>query len=308
MKHRWYLAAILSLAAVLGVVVYVTGCVTPSGSSGGGSVFSGARQPVMEINGRKVYADELLKSVLVRNAIRQYANICTLKEEVAKKGIKLDPEKVKARIEEQKKQMIQMGQDWNQFLADQNVTEKDVEDQVTMYMMFEELVNSTVQVTDAQLKAVWERDKEQIITEYLTKNKLPDTEKAKITYEQCKDIVTDITKRENSGQRQQDITTELTQATNISLVSISDPTERKLYEDLIINNTKKKALEDAKKAAEAPAAPPAAGGQPGASQGGAPRPAPQGNGQAQPPKEGQQPPKDDKQPPKDQKPAPAPGK
>lgn len=305
MKHRLFVAAILAVAVVLGVIIYATSCVAPSGGSGGG-ILGGGRQPVMLINDRKVYADELIKSMLVRNAIRQFASICTLKEEAAKRGIKLDPQKVKDRIEEQKNQMTQMGQDWKTFLEEQNVTEKDVEEQISMYMLFEELVNSTVEVTDAQLKAVWERDKEQIITEYLTKNKLPDTEKSKITYEQCKDIVTEITKRENSGSRQQDLTTELTTKTKIDLVAISDPTERKLYEDLIINNTKKKAEEEANKAKEgAPAeGAPVDGAQPDK----AGAPTPQAGARPQPPVGEKQPPADEQQPPKEEKPAPAPGK
>jgi hypothetical protein len=286
MKRGWVLAGLFVAAAVLlCVVLYAAGCVTPSGGTGqagGTKIFSNSgRQAIMTVNGRKVYADEMLKSLVMRNALRQFASVCTLKEEATKKGIKLDPAKVKARIEEQKSQMVKMGQDWQSWLDEQGVTEKDVEDQISMGMLFEALVNSMVEVTDAQIKATWDKNKDQIITQYLTENKLPDTEKPKVTFEQCKQIATDMCKRENGSGKQGDAVDELTAKTMLALDGIQDPAERKLYEDLVINNvkkqTEKKKADAAKAAAEAGQAPPAAGQAPPSQ--GAPTPA-QGGAQA----------------------------
>jgi hypothetical protein len=284
MKRGWVLAGLFVMAAVLVcVVLYAAGCVSPSGGTGGAKLLGNSgRQAIMTVNGRKVYADELLKSMVTRNALRQFASICTLKEQAAKKGIKIDPAKLKARIEEQKAQMVSMGQDWQTALSEQGITEKDVEDQIGMGMLFEALVNSMVEVTDEQIKATWEKNKDQIITQYLTENKLPDTEKPKVTFEQCKQIATDMCKSENGNGKQADALDTLTQETMLTLDAIQDPTERKLYEDLVINNVKKQAekkkQEAAKNAAAAGAAgkiPPAAGqappaqGGPSPAQGGA---------------------------------------
>lgn len=274
MKRGWVLAGLLLAAAVLVcVVLYAAGCVTPSGGAGGvKSIGSGGRQAIMTVNGRKVYADELLKSLVVRNALRQFASVCTLKEEASKKGVKIDPAKLKQRIEDQKAQMVKMGQDWQGWLDEQGITEKDVEDQISMGMLFEALVNSMVEVTDAQIKATWDKNKDQIITQYLTENKLPDTEKPKVTFEQCKQIATDMAKRENGGNKQADAIDELTQKTQLTLDAIQDPAERKLYEDLVINNAKKQAekkkQEAEKAAAGASQVPPAAGQAPPAQSGG----------------------------------------
>lgn len=288
MKRGWVLAGLLVAAAVLMcVVLYAAGCVTPSsgtGQTGGTKIFGGgSRQPVLSVNGRKVYADELLKSLVMRNALRQFASVCTLKEEATKKGIKLDPAKVKARIEEQKSQMVKMGQDWQTWLDEQGVTEKDVEDQISMGMLFEALVNSMVEVTDAQVKATWDKNKDQIITQYLTENKLPDTEKPKVTFEMCKQIATDMAKRENGSGKQGDAVDELTAKTMLTLDGIQDPAERKLYEDLVINNVKKqaekkKAEQDKAAAGAAGQTPPAAGQAPPAQ--GAPAPAQGGKDQS----------------------------
>lgn len=272
MKRGWVLAGLFVAATVLVcVVLYAAGCVTPSNGAGGTKIIGGGRQAIMTVNGRKVYADELLKSLVLRNALRQFASVCTLKEEATKKGIKLDPAKVKERIEEQKSQMVKMGQDWQSFLEEQGITEKDVEDQISMGMLFEALVNSMIEVTDAQVKAAWDKNKDEIITQYLKENKLPDTEKPKVTFEQCKQIATDMAKRENGGGKQGDAVDELTEKTNLVLDGIPDSTERKLYEDLVINNVKKQAAKkklEAEKAAANPATPPPAAGQAPPTQGG----------------------------------------
>jgi hypothetical protein len=268
MKRGWVLAGLFVAAAVLMcVVLYAAGCVTPSGGTGG-TVFKGGggRQVMMSVNGRKIYADEFLKSPMARQALRQFASVCTLKEEAAKAGIKIDPAKIKQKIDDQKAQMVKGGQDWQTFLDEQGITEKDIEDSYTIQMTFEELVNSMIQVTDAQVKSEWDKNKDQIITQYLTDNKLPDTDKPKVTFEQCKKIATDMAKREFGSGKQSDAVDELTQKTVLTLDAIQDPTERKLYEDLVINNAKKQAEKKKQEAAAAPKlpaagqAPPAAGG------------------------------------------------
>ncbi len=280
MKRRLVVAAlILSAAAIVSVALYAASCVAPSGSGGGGATAfgGGKREVVMTVNGTKIYADELLKSMVVRNAIRQFASIATLKNECSKLGLKVDPEQLKERVEEQKSQMRSMGQDWNEWMAQQGVSEKDVEDQLSMYMLFEQYVNSLVEVTPEQVQATWDKNKDSIITEYLKKNKLPDTEKPKVTFEQCKDLVTEQCKRDNSAGKQVEVTDKLTMLTELTLDAIKDPTERKLYEDLVINNTKKQTEEKQAKAAappEAPPAPPAAGEAP---------PAPEAGQEGQPP-------------------------
>jgi hypothetical protein len=284
MKRRLVIAAlILSVAAVVCVALYAAGCVAPTGGGGGGvkSFGGGGRNVLMTVNGRKVYGDEVLESMVVRNAIRQFASICTLKDECSKLGFKVDPEELKAKVEEQKAQMRSMGQDWNEWMTQQGISEKDVEDQLSMYMLFEQYVNSLVEVTPEQIQATWDKNKDTIITEYLKKNKLPDTEKPKVTFEMCKDLVTKQCKQENSAGKQMEVTDKLTQLTMLTLDAIKDPTERKLYEDLIINNTKKQIEEKQAKAA-APAAP--AAGAPGEAPaaGAEAKPAPAAGAEAKP--------------------------
>lgn len=287
MKRRVIVAAlVLSAAAIVCVALYAASCVAPTDGSGSGggikALGGGGREVIMTVNDRKVYADELLKSMVVRNALRQFASICTLKDECTKLGIKVDPEELKERVEEQKAQMRGMGQDWNEWLTQQGVSEKDVEEQLSMYMLFEQYVNSLVEVTPEQIQATWDKNKDTIITEYLKKNKLPDTEKPKVTFEMCKDLVVEQCKRENSAGKQMEVTDKLTLLTNLTLNGIKDPAERKAYEDLVINNTKKQA-EEKQAAAEgageaAPAPDAAAEGQPAPEAGAEGAPAPEAKG------------------------------
>jgi hypothetical protein len=277
MRRRIWLAAAVLAALLLAVIACVVGCVV-SPTGGKAPAAGGRRQVVMTINGRPVYADDLLTSLALRRALSTYVSVTVLKEDAARRGVKVDPEELKQRIEDLKAQMRSTGKDWNEFLKEQNVTEQDVEEQFGFNLLADAMLDAMVEVTDDQLKQTWEQNKEQIVTQYLKDNKLPDTEKPKVTYEQCKALVEKMAKREAGAGKQGELQDELLLKTTITLDAIKDPARRKLMEDLLVNNSKQR-IEEKKKGPETKPPVAAPGTQPPAT-GGAPSAGAAGNGSA----------------------------
>ena len=256
---------ILSMA-LIGAMLLIGSCVVPpSGGSGATTGGSQKRVAIMTVNNRPVYADELLKSYMLRSILRQFLMLDAIKAEAAKRGIKIDETEVKKRLDEQKKQVTQTGGNWDEFLKQQSMTEADAEDFMRVQMMIDGLTTAMVKISPEELKSEWDKNKATYIDQYLKENKLPDSEKAKATFEKVKPTIEKSLKERQKFSKQEELFDSLTESINLSLTSIADPAERQKYEDLIINDAKKQ-IEDKKKAAEEnkkkAAAPPPAGGGP----------------------------------------------
>jgi hypothetical protein len=204
------LAAGLSLL----FVTAATGCVVSGGSGGSGSAGGGGgADPVaMKVDGRDIKLDELLTSAVIRDQLRSLIIMEHVKKEAAAAGATVDQAELDKRIEEQKKQAVTYGQKWEDFLFSHGITEKEFRDQLEFSMLLEAYAEKKAAISDDELKADYEKDKEHL-------NKLY-SDQAFLTPEQAKEVTFDkikewLRKRETDEKK-------MTEMQNIYFDSLRD--------------------------------------------------------------------------------------
>jgi len=288
-------ALTVSLLAVAFVALFAAGCVGPSTSKAGGG-----RQVVMTANGRPVYADDLLKSFIIRRDLQQYIVIDAFRAEAKRRNIRVDPAELAKKVDEQKKQLTANGtEDLSKYLKERGMTEKEISDSIELNMLVDKVVESTITITDQELKETWDKQKATYVDEYLKKNKLPDTEKKNVTFDKCRDMIRETLVGSRKMEAQGTLFNSVMLKATLQLVGISDPAERKIYEALLLTDTQDRVKESMKQEeAQKGGAPPATspppppgevqkGVPPAKGQPPAPKENPKGNGGSQGPKGGQ---------------------
>jgi len=267
------------LVALLGLAVYA--CTTPGATSGAGG------SPVLfKVNGHPVTAEQFFSSQAARGAVQQYVMLESMKQEAAKYGAKVEDKELNDKIADFKKQVTTGGnQSWDEFLKSSGMTEQEFVQRQRDMMLFQALQKKRVNVTDDEVKKVWDTDKTALVNEYAAKNHLPDSDKAKVTYDQVKDIARDRVEMNKVGMMQDEIMADIILNGKLEMTSIPDSAKAKTLEEEILGDQQKHAREQKEKAKNPPAAPSAGaqGGTPGGP-GGAPPVRP--GAQAAPPSQG----------------------
>lgn len=252
--------------AALAVLVLLTcfGCVQP-GSPGSGSV----KSPVLlKVSGREITAEEFISSPPVRNAIRQYILFDEMKAECAKRGIKVDEAEVERQFNETKQNVIMSGQSWDEYLKQQGLTEDEYKEVIRGPMLFVAVSEAMNEITDEDIRKSWSdpNEKERLTNVYSSDNHLPDSDKAKLSLDDPKfyAFVKDNLQKFKIQTDQQAIIQKFVDQTTLDLsLAVKDPKKAKLYEDMILNNSKTKKEETAggaDKKPESDGSHPAAGG------------------------------------------------
>ena len=249
-------------------VIAVYAC-QPGQSGAAGS----ANNPVLfKVNGHGVTAEEFFSSPPASQAVNEFVMIASMKDEARKAGATADDKKLTEDIEKMKKDVTAGGQTWEEFLKSQNTTEKDFIEQRKTIALFQALLKKKANVTDAEAKKAWDDDKETIINEYASKNKLTDSEKAKVTFEQAKEAAKERVEMSKMGIVQGEVMNDIILNSKLEFVSV-DPTKAKAISEKIMGpaiERAKKQKEEAAKAKETEKNPPKPGAAPEAGKGGPP--------------------------------------
>jgi hypothetical protein len=223
-------------------------------TAGAGSGSNGADTVVMKVNDRPITAQELVSSPYMRSALREYIFYEAIKNEAKKYNAKVDEADFNKQIEDQKKNVeLQMGMKWADFLKQNGMSEKEFIDRNRDQQLFKALGEARIKVTPEEAKKVWTDDKQQLIDQYAQQNHLPDSDKAKVTYEQVQKLAEDRVRQQKSMMMQGEVVGDAILAANLKVVAVKDPNEAKRLEDLILNNSKeeaKKQVEQSKKQQE----------------------------------------------------------
>jgi hypothetical protein len=256
------------LAALLAVAIY--SCTTTGGASGGAG-----NAVLFKLNGRGITADEFFASGPARGALSQFLMLESMKSEAKKAGAVVDEKELQQQIDDFKKNVTMGGTSWEDFLKDGQMTEKEFIDQQRDMMLFDALKRKSVKVSEEDIKKVWEDDKQSLIDQYAAENKLPDSEKAKITFEQVKDLARKRVEDNKAQMYQGEVMGDIMLNAKIDFVSIKDPAKKKRIEEQVLAPLKeqgemsRKQSRDARKAAgeDVPEDEPAAEGDNAAAEG-----------------------------------------
>lgn len=224
------------LWAAIVCATLLLGCVNPGGgtSAGGGSAASAGQKIV--VNGHPVTLQDLVTSPIIRQALLRYVQYDTLKQECAKKGIEVSQTDIDKRIEEQKTSIMESGQDWDEWLKQQGLTLEEVIESERTMAMFEKLSESLVTVTEEEAKQLWDTNKDMVIAAYMRENHLPESEKASITWETCKDTALKMAKQSASFGKQQEVVDLITVNATLVLEGFGSAEDDKRNIDLILGN------------------------------------------------------------------------
>lgn len=191
---------------VLVSLVVTAGCVTSSGGGGVGVLGGGgsANPTIVKLDGREIKADELLRSPVFRQTLRQWAMIEHIKQEAAAANITADQVKVKEQLEKQKSEMAAYGQDFNKLLEEQGMTEADVIEMMSFSDLSEQLAKKKAgEVSDQDLNKLWEERQETYKANYASENFLTDAQKKELKLADIKDWVKDQVVQERAMAQQQ---------------------------------------------------------------------------------------------------------
>jgi len=221
-------------------LIAVYACVPASNGAGS------SNNPVLfKVNGHPVTAEEFFSSQPASQAVNEFVMLASMKEEARKAGAQIDEKKLTSDIEDLKKNVTNQGQTWEEFLKQQGMTEKQFVDQRRTFALFQALLKKKANVSETEMKKAWDDDKQTIINTYAAKNHLPDSEKAKVTYEQAKDDVRDRVEMSKMGIVQNQVMNDIILNSKLEFVSL-DPAKAKELTDKIMGP----AIERAKKQKE----------------------------------------------------------
>lgn len=258
----------IAVLLALGAILTIAACVP--------SQTSGTEVVVFKVNDRDITAAELLKSPMVRQAVKQYLVTDALLREAGKAGIYADEEEIDEQMKQIEQDAISQDLTLEEYLTKkQYVTVEEVRESMRMSQLFEKLVESKVTITDEERLAFWNERQDEIKYTYARENHLTEAEVGDLSMETVKDTLDELIRRDKVGQTRTDLLNQLTNSIEVKLVAVADPEEAKLYEDLLINNSKILEEEaEPEPTTETPPTPPETGGATGSLQ-----PAPEGAGE-----------------------------
>lgn len=105
------------------------------------------------VNGRPIWRLTYVKTLEKMAGQQVFQNLVTntlILQEAAKQNIKVSDEEIKAEIDKYKELMKQQGQDFDQILAAQGLSIKDVEESIKTNKLVDKLAG-TVEVTEAEI-------------------------------------------------------------------------------------------------------------------------------------------------------------
>ncbi len=115
------------------------------------------------VNGKPITRYQIMREAEKTQGVQLLENLVLeelIVQEAKSKGIQLTSDAIDARIEEIRQNVADKGQDFEQLLAMQNLTLKDLRKQVEQWQIIEELVSSDIEVTDEQIDAYIEQNKD----------------------------------------------------------------------------------------------------------------------------------------------------
>lgn len=115
------------------------------------------------VNGKPITRYQIMKEAEKAQGAQLLENLVLetlVVQEAREKGIQITDEAIDAQIEEIRQNVVDQGQDFDQLLAMQNLTLKDLRKQVEQWQIIEELVSSDIEVADEDIDAYIEQNKD----------------------------------------------------------------------------------------------------------------------------------------------------
>jgi hypothetical protein len=245
-------------------IIAVYACTTPGGNAS-------SNNPVLfKVNGHPVTSEEFFSSPPASQAVNEFVMLASMKEEARKAGAQVDEKKLTSDIEELKKNVTQQGQTWDDFLKQQGMTEKAFLDQRRTFALFQALLKKKADVSDTEAKKAWDDDKQTIINQYAAENHLPDSEKAKVTFDQAKETAKSRVEQSKMGIVQGEVMNDIILNSKLEFVSLDPAKAKEITEKIMgpsIERAKKQKEESEKAEKEAPKTGATPGGPPPAGDG-----------------------------------------
>lgn len=232
------------------LVVALCGCTT-SGSGGQSTASSGVApdsQAIMIINGEKIYPAELLSFPVIRGPLRQYIYRVSLAQEARKRGITVDEDRLDEVMAGEKELALNRDQTWQEYLDELNQTEEELREEKKADVIFDQLVAEDVDTSDAALQKFWDENKADTIDRYIKKYFLPDSEREKLTFEDCKDFVRERLLQREMFPKSDALFKRLFNEATLELLCFSSEEEADHFENLILYDLQEQIKEQAEEA------------------------------------------------------------
>jgi hypothetical protein len=221
---------LLALPTACWVVLLMSltsGCVTSSGSGGGassgGSVRGGVNPVIARLDGKEIRTDELLKSPILRQALRQWAAIEHIKYKAAAAGVKVDKAKVQEQLDTQRAQVEGGGMSWDDMLAAQGMSNDEVYQMFEFQNLMSEYAKFTAgSLSDDEVESEWERQSDYWRQMYVQMNHLPDSRTASLTFDEVKDWLRDQLVEQKAMAVQQTIFDDAINSVKLELPALGD--------------------------------------------------------------------------------------
>jgi len=236
------------LAALL--LAMLCGCVT-SGSGKQSTVSGGVpanSQAIMIINGEKIFPAELLSFPVIRGPLRQYIYRVSLAQEAKKRGITLDESRLEEVVQGEKELALNRDQTWEEYLDELNQTEAELIEEKKADVLFDQLVAADVDTSDEALRKFWDENKADTIDRYIKKYFLPDSERDKLTFEDCKDFVRERVLQREMFPKSDALFKRLFNDSTLELLCFSSDEEANHFENLILYNLQEQIKAEAEEA------------------------------------------------------------
>lgn len=227
----------LKLSILCVFVLILASCQGPD-TSGPGSKGSEESSVAFRVNGKAVTIKEIMSSPLVRQSLRQILIVDGIMSAAAAQGITIDEAEVDATMEEFKIQAVDRDQEFYEVMDQMDTTEADYKQNIRINMFWEALLELRLEYTDEDLKERWEENPKRYKTIYARENALTDNEKDALTFEDVRETVDEAYKYERFGALSTVMEQDIVDNTDLNITCISDPEQRKYFEDLIINKKK----------------------------------------------------------------------
>jgi len=229
------------ITVALGVCTALICAACTTSSAGGGQ-----DPAIFKVNGRDIKASELIKSPMIRQSIKQYLITDALTREAGKAGVYADEKAIDDQIQSIEQDAIKQGMTIDDYLIErQNITVDEVRQTIRVQQLFEKLVEAKAVVTDKERDDYWDQHADEVKYAYARDNHLTEAERTELTKDDVKDSLDEMIRTEKLNSTRSELFQQLIDGINLKILVISDKDEEKLYEDLMINNSKTKPEEAA---------------------------------------------------------------
>jgi hypothetical protein len=220
---------------LIGIMLLSGGCVVP-GNTGSkqGNAASSKVKPVMKVCERDITAADLLRSPAIRQGMRDLIQSIALEQEAARQGAQVDPADLAAQRERTMYTVISSNRTWDEFLSSQNKTDEEWEDKARLGLLIVRLAELRAGITEDDYLERWETDRDGVVAQYIRQYHAAESERDKITYEDCRMILKDLVFKEKAILHHEDIKAELLNNATLDLAAIFSADEAAKYEDLIL--------------------------------------------------------------------------